>query len=157
MIKNLPKLILSILICEGAGLLGSVFTFSAIPDWYSTLNKPVFSPPNWLFGPVWTALYFLMGISFFLVISKKDEVKSRKAILLFVVQLFFNAIWSVAFFGLRSPLLGFINIVILWVLIVIVIYKFWKINKWAGILLLPYLTWVSFASFLNYNIWILNK
>lgn len=149
--KNLPKFLVSIVICEGAGLIGSVFTFSAIPNWYITLNKPTFSPPNFLFGPVWTTLYFLMGVSLYLVWKKKNSLK------LFWIHLFFNATWSIMFFGLRNPLLGLINILILWLLIVIVIYKFWKINKTAGLLLLPYLAWVSFATYLNYSIWILNK
>lgn len=149
-IKNLTKLILSIAICEGAGLIGSVFTFSAIPNWYITLNKPTFSPPNFLFGPVWTTLYFLMGISLYLIWEKKNSLK------LFWIHLFFNASWSIAFFGLRNPLLGLINILILWILIIMVLYKFWKINKTAGLLLLPYLVWVSFATYLNYSIWIIN-
>lgn len=152
--KNLPKLLFSIGICEGAGIVGSFFTFSAIPAWYKFLNKPSFSPPNWLFGPAWTVLYFLMGISLYLIWTSRK--KTKEALLLFWIHLFFNATWSIAFFGLRSPFLGFINILILLFLILVVIYKFWKINKLAGALLLPYLVWVSFATVLNYNILILN-
>lgn len=151
-IRNLAKLILSIAICEGAGLIGSVFTISAIPNWYITLNKPTFSPPNFLFGPVWTTLYLLMGISLYLIWEKKN----KNVLNIFWIHLFFNATWSIMFFGLRNPLFGLINILILWILIVIVIYKFWKINKTAGLLLLPYLVWVSFATYLNYSIWIIN-
>lgn len=149
-IRNLSKLVLSIAICEGAGIIGSVFTFSAIPNWYITLNKPAFNPPNYLFGPVWTTLYFLMGISLYLIWEKRHSLR------LFWIHLFFNASWSIVFFGLRNPLLGLINILILWVLIVLVLYKFWKIDKTAGLLMLPYLAWVSFATYLNYSIWILN-
>lgn len=154
-IKNLPKLIFSIAICEGAGLVGTIFTFQAIPTWFVFLNKPSFSPPNFLFGPVWATLYALMGIAVYLVKISSKNVKS--AVNLFWIQLFFNVTWSIMFFGLQSPFLGLINILILWVLIIVVIYKFWKINKRAGMLLLPYLIWVSFATFLNYNIWVLNK
>lgn len=154
-IKNLPKLLLSIMICEGAGIVGSIFTFSAIPTWYVTLNKPSFSPPNFLFGPVWITLYFLMGVSVYLVWTSGKKVK--EALRLFWIHLFFNGTWSIMFFGLRSPLLGLVNILILWVLIVMVIYRFWKINRTAGLLLLPYFAWVSFATFLNYNIWLLNR
>lgn len=156
-IKDLPKLLFSIAICEGAGIVGSVFTFPAISTWYQTLNKPSFSPPNFIFGPVWTALYALMGIALYLVISDKGKVKSGQAAKLFLTQLFFNVTWSIMFFGLRNPLLGLINIIILWMLIVIVVYKFLKINLRAGILLLPYLAWVSFAAILNYSIWFLNR
>lgn len=155
MIKNLSKLVFSIVICEGAGLIGSVFTFPAISAWYKFLNKPSFSPPNWLFGPVWTTLYFLMGISLYLIWTSRKKV--QVALFVFWIHLFFNATWSIAFFGLRNPLLGLINILILLFLIIIVIFKFWKINKWAGILLLPYFAWVSFATILNYSVWMLNK
>lgn len=155
-INNLPKLLLSIALCEGAGIIGSIFTFSAIPTWYKTLIKPEFSPPNFLFGPVWTTLFLLMGISVYLIwTSGKKNIKD--ALLLFWIHLFFNTSWSIMFFGLRSPFLGLLNILILWILIVVVVYKFWKINKWSGILLLPYLAWVSFATILNYNIWLLNR
>lgn len=156
-IKNLPGLIISIAICESAGIIGSAFTFSAIPNWFSTLNKPSFSPPNYLFGPVWTILYAFMGISVYLIWQKginKKEV--RKALLIFGIHLFFNTTWSIMFFGLRSPLYGLVNISILWVLIVMVIYKFWKINNWASLILIPYLLWVSFATILNYSIFVLN-
>lgn len=154
-IKDLPKLIFTIIICEGAGLVGSVFTFSAVPTWYQTLNKPTFSPPNAIFGPVWVILYFLMGISVYLIWNSRKQVKGT--LRLFWIHLFFNVTWSIMFFGLRNPFLGLINIFILWVLIVMVIYRFWKINKTAGLLLLPYLAWVTFATFLNYNIWLLNS
>lgn len=154
-IKDLPKLLFSILICEGAGIVGSIFTFSAISTWYVTLSKPTFSPPNFIFGPVWTILYFLMGISVYLIWKSRKKVK--EALNIFWIHLFFNATWSIAFFGFRSPLLGLVNILILWVLVIMVIYRFWKIKWVAGLLLLPYLAWVSFAAFLNYNIWLLNR
>ncbi|OGE33683.1 TspO protein [Candidatus Daviesbacteria bacterium RIFCSPHIGHO2_02_FULL_36_13] len=149
--KNLLKLIFSIGICLGAGVLGSFFTISSIPTWYVTLNKPFFSPPNWVFGPVWTILYILMGYSLYLV-WKKKKVPS-----IFWIQLILNASWSIIFFGMKSPSLALINIAVLWIAIVLTIKSFYKINKLAAYLLYPYLAWVSFASILNYSIWILNK
>ena len=149
--KNLLKLIFSIGICLGAGVLGSFFTISSIPTWYVTLNKPFFSPPNWVFGPVWTMLYILMGYSLYLV-WKKKKVPS-----IFWIQLILNASWSIIFFGMKSPSLALINIAVLWIAIVLTIKSFYKINKLAAYLLYPYLAWVSFASILNYSIWILNK
>jgi len=151
------KLITSILICLFAGLVGSVFTMPAIPTWYAGLNKPSFSPPNWLFGPVWTTLYVLMGISFFLVWEKlKKNPKAKSALDIFVLQLVLNCLWSVIFFGLKAPLLALIEIILLWLVILITIINFFKISKTAGWLLVPYLAWVSFASFLNWTIWRLN-
>lgn len=146
----MPKLIFSIGICLGAGILGSFFTFSAIPTWYQTLNKPSFSPPNWIFGPVWTVLYILMGISLFLVWQKK------KVPTIFWVQLTLNAFWSIVFFGLRNPLLALVDIAALWIAIVLTIKAFNKINKLAAQLLYPYLAWVSFATILNLAIVLLN-
>lgn len=147
---NLIKLFLAIVICESAGLIGSLFTFSAIPTWYATLNKPFFSPPNFVFGPVWTTLYFLMGVSLYLVWMKK------KSLTIFWIQLFFNVTWSLVFFGLKNPLLAFINIIFLWTAIFLTIKHFFRISKLAAYLLVPYLLWVSFASILNLAIVILN-
>lgn len=147
---NIPKLILSIGICLGVGVLGSIFTISSIPTWYATLNKPFFSPPNWVFGPVWTILYILMGISLYLVWIK------RRIPAVFWTQLLLNAIWSIIFFGMKNPLLAFVEIIILWLAIFLTIKSFYKINRLAGNLLIPYLLWVSFASILNLAIVILN-
>lgn len=148
--KNIPLLVLSIGLCLGAGVLGSFFTFSAIPDWYAALNKPSFSPPNWIFGPVWTTLYIMMGISLYLVWQKK------KVPLVFWAQLFLNAIWSIIFFGMKNPGLALIDIIALWITIVLTIKSFSKISKPAGYLLIPYLLWVSFAAILNLSIVLLN-
>lgn len=157
MIKNWPKLLLSLGICEGVGLAGSIFTFQAIPNWYANLNKPSFNPPSFAFGPAWLVLYALMGTASYLIWEKGSHRKDvKKALRLFGIHLFFNGIWSILFFGLRSPILGLIDITVLWFLIVILVYKFWKIDNFAGLLLLPYLTWVSFAAILNYYIFILN-
>lgn len=155
--KLLP-LIISILICESAGIIGSIFTFSAIPTWYMGLNKPWFNPPGFIFAPVWTILYLLMGISLYLIwqkgISKKEN---RKALFVFALQLILNTTWSIIFFGLKSPLGGLFIIIILWVLIIETIRRFYKIDKNASYLLFPYLLWVTFATILNFSLWILNQ
>ena len=148
--KDIIKLIFSIGLCLGAGILGSFFTISSIPTWYATLNKPFFSPPNWIFGPVWTILYVLMGVSLSLVWQKKNVPT------IFWVQLILNAIWSIIFFGMRNPVLALVDIIALWISIFLTIKAFYKINKLAGQLLYPYIAWVSFATFLNLAIVFLN-
>lgn len=155
-IKNWPLLIFAILICEGVGILGSFFTVSTIGTWYVTLTKPSFSPPDFLFGPVWTSLYALMGISFYLIWTAKAKSK-HQAVKFFLVQLGLNALWSIIFFGLKKPGLAFIEIVALWVAIFLTIKTFQKISKVASYLLYPYFVWVSFASVLNLFIWVLNR
>ncbi|MCX9082092.1 MAG: tryptophan-rich sensory protein [Candidatus Methanoperedens sp.] len=152
------KLIFSIFICLFAGFIGSYFTTPAIPTWFATLQKPSFAPPNWVFAPVWTSLYIMMGISLFLVWQKGREDKTVKAaIYLFAGQLVLNALWSFVFFGLRSPLLGLIEIIILWIAILATIMSFMKVSRTAAYLLIPYFLWVSFASIVNFSIWSLNR
>ena len=159
--KNVPesiKLIVSITICLFAGFLGSFFTIPAIPTWYATLAKPSFAPPNWLFFPVWTTLFVMMGISLYLVWRRGLEGQQVKnALVIFAVQLILNVLWSAAFFGLRSPLSGLIEISILWISIAFTIMIFMKISRTAGLLLIPYIIWVSFAATLNFMIWRLNS
>lgn len=155
--KSKLMLILAILVCELAGVIGSFFTIPSIGSWYSKLIKPSFSPPNWLFGPVWTILYLLMGVSAYLVWEKgikKKNVKNSLAV--FGVQLALNILWSIFFFGLHSPLYGLITIALLWVAIAVTLLKFYKISKTAGLLLVPYILWVSFAMVLNFYLWMLN-
>jgi tryptophan-rich sensory protein len=155
--SKLSRLITAILVCEGIGLISTPFTISAIQNWYRYLNKPSFSPPNWVFGPVWTVLYFMMGVSAYLIWVKGLKNKKVKvALIYFLIQLFLNFIWSILFFGLRSPLLALIDIIILWSMIVLTIRKFITISKPASYLLVPYLTWVSFATLLNFSITVLN-
>ncbi len=155
--RHLPKLIASIALCELAGILATPFTLAAIPSWYVFLNRPSFAPPNWLFGPAWTALYLLMGIAFYLIWKQGlKKIKVREAAYYFLAQLFFNFTWSIAFFGLRSPLLGLINILILLALIVATMIKFKPLSQAAFYLLVPYLLWVSFATLLNASIVVLN-
>jgi len=150
------KLLVSIAVCLLAGLLGSIFTTPAISGWYTTLNKPSFNPPNWLFAPVWTTLFILMGIALFLVWRQGVKV-SGVALIFFAVQLIFNILWSFLFFKLQSPHYALLEIIALWLLIAITLLKFLKISNAAGLLLLPYLLWVSFAAFLNFSIYQLNK
>ncbi len=152
--QNKFKLIIALIIPQLAGLLGSIFTSSAIPTWYSTLIKPSISPPNWIFAPVWISLYLLMGISLFLVWKK--GFKDKKAVTFFSIQLILNTFWSIIFFGLNSILFAFIEIVILWIFILLTIIYFYRISKIASYLLIPYILWVSFAAILNYLIFILN-
>lgn len=148
--KKTIKLISIIVGCELVGILGTFFTSTSIPTWYVTLNKPFFSPPNWLFGPVWTLLYFLMGVSFFLVLEKGyKKKKNQLAIKLFLIQLLLNFTWSPIFFGLKSPGLGLVNIIIMLIFIILTIKNFHPISKVAAYLLIPYLMWVSFATLLN--------
>ena len=155
--KDLPKLVISVIGCEAVGVLGTSFTIPAIPAWYATLNKPFFAPPNWVFGPVWTLLYFLMGVSFYLVWKQGIKQKRvRIACLLFLAQLGFNLIWSPIFFGLQAPLLGLIVIMAMWMLIVMTMKKFYLLSRPAFYLLVPYLLWVSFATLLNAAIVVLN-
>jgi tryptophan-rich sensory protein len=155
--RNWLRLILSILICESAGLLGSIFTVSAIPTWYATLNKPPFNPPNWLFGPVWTLLYLLMGIALYLVWKKGWKRKDVKIALgVFFIQLLLNASWSIVFFGAQQILAAFIVIILMWIAILASIFLFYRISKAAAYLLIPYILWVSFAGVLNYSLLILN-
>ena len=147
----------SIIICQLAGIIGSIFTSPSIPLWYANINKPSFNPPNWVFAPVWTTLYLLMGIALFLVWRKGLKRKDLKiAFAVFIFQLILNTLWSILFFGLKSPFVAFIEIVLLWISILISILLFFRISKVAGALLIPYLLWVSFASVLNFAFWRLN-
>lgn len=157
MIKDVISLIVAVILSLSAGAIGSIFTFNSIQDWYQFLEKPVLNPPNWVFGPVWTLLYILMGVALFLIWKKgwKDK-KVKIAINIFFIQLVLNALWSILFFGLQNPLLAFIEIVVLWISIVITMEKFYQISKPAMELLIPYLLWVSFAGYLNAFIWLLN-
>lgn len=151
------KLFISVVFSQLAGIIGSVFTISKIPSWYEALNKPLLNPPSFVFGPVWTALYLLIGVSLYLVWKKGSEgLKIKTAISVFLVQWALNASWSIVFFGLENPALALVNIILMWVFIVWTIILFRKISKTASYLLVPYLIWVSFASYLNYSIWILN-
>ncbi len=151
------RLISSLLIVLIIGSIGTLFTLPKITTWYASLMKPGWAPPNWLFGPVWTTLYILIGISLYLVwregINRRDV---QLALFVFSVQLILNLIWSIVFFGFESILGGFILIILLWLSILFNIIFFYRVSKSAGLLLLPYLLWVTIASYLNYAVYILN-
>jgi benzodiazapine receptor len=151
---SVVRILVSILVCEVAGVLGSVFTISAIPTWYAALQKPWFTPPNWLFAPVWLTLYFLMGVSLYLLWSKKE--RARAALGAFAAQLVLNVLWSVVFFGGHQLFYGFVVIAALWVAILATIALSYRLSRSAAALLLPYIVWVTIASALNYYVWILN-
>ena len=152
------KLVLALVVCQLAGVVGSIFTVKAIPTWYASLNKPVFNPPNWIFGPVWIGLYLLMGISLYLVLTKEPRNPAVKSALwVFGVQLVLNAVWTRLFFGAKLPMLAFIEILVLWIFIILTIVKFRRVSRPAAYLLIPYLLWVSFASVLNLALWLLNR
>lgn len=151
------RLVACVALCEGAGLLGSIFTMQSITTWYAGLEKPWFTPPSWLFGPAWTTLYAMMGLSLFIVWNHHLEYgRSGNAISLFCVQLALNILWSYLFFGLRLPFIAFVDILILWTTILFMVFSSWKLSRIAAFLFVPYLAWVSFASLLNFYIWKLN-
>lgn len=178
--KNFVKLFISIIVCELAGVAGSIFTSSEIAGWYKGIRKPDFNPPGWIFGPAWTLLFVLMGISLYLVWVNKWEIRNKisvdkkeiwnplskrffsgdwakaNIILIFATQLILNIIWSVIFFGMHRPDLAFFEVIMLWVAITFTIINFYRVSKKAAYLLLPYIVWVSFAAILNYTIWMLN-
>lgn len=140
----------SIAICEIAGLIGSLFTRPSIPGWFAGLTKPSFSPPNWLFAPVWIALYALMGIAAYLVYEKRDKIPGvRMTLAFFAAQLLFNVLWSIVFFGAHSLSGGVFVILPLWALILVTILRFATISRAAAYLLIPYILWVSFATVLT--------
>jgi tryptophan-rich sensory protein len=153
-VNEIPKLMVSIIIVFIVGAIGSVATSPQIPVWYATLARPAWAPPNWLFPVVWTILYILIGISLFLVWRKSLE--SKQALVVFAVQLGLNLLWSLVFFGLHSIVGGLVIILMLWMAILANIIVFYRISRWAGLILLPYLVWVSIASYLNYSIYLLN-
>ncbi len=153
---NIAKLIISLIIPLSVGAVAGMFTSQAVPVWYVALNRPSFSPPNWMFGPVWTTLYILLGISFFLI-WKEDTSKQRNlAIKIFSLQMLLNFAWSFIFFYFNMIGAAFIEIILLWISIVTMIYLFYKIKPLAAYLNIPYLCWVSFASVLNGGYYFLN-
>jgi tryptophan-rich sensory protein len=155
---EIAKLVSSLILCQLAGMTGPIFTKPAILSWYVPLKKPFFTPPDWMFAPVWIILYILMGFAAFLVWRKGwHQKQTRSALILFGVQLILNALWSFMFFGLRSPLAGLIEISILSVAILLTLQSFLQISRVAGLLLIPYFLWVAFASGLNLSIWVLNR
>nr|WP_299387395.1 TspO/MBR family protein [Allomuricauda sp.] len=155
--KKLTYIIIAVIVCLLIGFLSSFATQSSVNDWYADLIKPEFNPPNWVFAPVWTILYILMGISAGIVWSKGfHHIWVKTALYHFGFQLLFNALWSIVFFGLKNPFWAFLVILVLLTLIMLTIKWFRVVSKWASYLLVPYLLWVCFATLLNYKIWELN-
>ena len=157
------KILISSIVILVLGFLSGVSTADSIPNWYVTLNKPFFTPPNWLFGPAWTVIYILMGISFgriWQVVAKSRypivQKFARQGLWLFVVQFFLNLIWTPVFFGMQSPGVALFIIIPLAILILLVIRHFFRLDRMAAFVLIPYLVWVTFASFLNLGIYVLN-
>ena len=161
MYKSIFKFVISIIICESAGVFGSLFTFSTVSNWFPTLVKPWFSPPSWIFGPVWVILYFLMGLSLYIIWNYKTQTLSKQKyrkqfFAIFGIQLMLNAFWSFLFFGLKSPLYGLIDILFLDIAVAMTIIYAYRVSKYAGVLLAPYMAWIIFATVLNLEIAILN-
>lgn len=157
-LQGLGGLLLAVFVCQAAGVVGSFFTVEAIPGWYADLAKPSFTPPSWIFAPVWIALYALMGIALHLVWQRGwDAPGVRPAVVLFGVQLVLNALWTPLFFGLHWLLVAFVEIVVLWILILATFLAFRRVSRVAALLLVPYGLWVAFAAALNHSFWLLNR
>ena len=154
---DIIKLIISLALPLLAGFGSTVFTINSIPTWYASLNKPWFSPPNVVFAPIWTILYILMGVALFLVWRSPRNRTRDIGIAVFIAQLAVNVIWTFAFFGLESTLYGLLSIIPLWILIAATIYQFYKVEKRASYLLVPYIVWVSIATALNASVYLLNR
>ena len=149
-------LVVAIVLCFAAAGLGGLVTTPQIPNWYATIAKPTWTPPDWIFGPVWTLLYLMMAVAAWLVWRQNGFADAKLPLTLFAIQLALNSLWSVLFFGLQNPGAAAVEIILLWAAILATLIAFWKLSKWAGGLLAPYLAWVSFATVLNVAIWRLN-
>lgn len=144
-------------LCLGVGGLGGWVTAPAVAEWYPALAKPSWNPPDWVFAPVWTALYILMAVAAWLVWRKgQGGIAIKGAMVLFAVQLFLNLAWSFLFFGARQPGVAFFEIIMLWLALLATIVAFWRVSPTAGLGMLPYIAWVSFAGLLNFAVWRLN-
>lgn len=154
--KDYLMLLLFVVLSLLAGFSGNFLSFDSLTTWYPTLNKPFFNPPNWIFGPVWSLLFILLGVSFWLVWKKRDHPGFKKALTWFIIQFVINILWTGLFFGLQSPLIGFIGILILLGFIITMYRSFKQIDKTAANLNIPYICWVSFATILNGTILFMN-
>jgi benzodiazapine receptor len=155
---NMKKLIFSLVICQLAGIISRFFTTASTRTWYNTLAKPSFTPPDWMFGAIWSLLFIFMGIALFLVWTAEVPTKTKQiAMILFFIQLLLTSAWNFLFFALKSPLSGFINILVLIIFILLTMFTFYPICKKAGYLLVPYLLWIVFSAILNYSVWALNR
>jgi len=156
--KDWWKLLVTLAASFAAAGIGSLFTINSIPTWYANLNRTFLTPPNWVFGPVWTLLYILMAIAAYLVWHQtKDKITVKQGLVFWSEQLILNAVWSIIFFGGHQIFLGFITIIVLWLVILATIVWFFRVSRLAGWLMIPYILWVSFATLLNYSIWLVNR
>lgn len=157
--NKITKILIVVVTCLCIGYFSGIITRESIQDWYPTLIKPSFNPPNWLFAPVWSMLYAMMGVAAGLVWHRMDtdRINVRKGLQFFAIQLALNFLWSYLFFGLHNPLLALAELAVLWLMIFETYIVFRKVDKIAGMLLLPYLAWVSFAGILNAAICWLNR
>ena len=151
------KFLISILLPLSLGAIAGMFTSQSVPEWYAALNRPSFNPPNWIFGPVWTTLYILMGISFFLIWKQEASKVRNRAILIFLLQLLLNFAWSFIFFYFNMIGLALVEIILLWISIVMMLVVFYKIKPLASYINIPYLLWVTFATVLNASYYFLNR
>jgi benzodiazapine receptor len=154
--KKLLTFVGCILLTLTVGGVSGIATINGVKSWYTTLKKPSFNPPNYLFGPVWTILYFLMGVSLYMVVSNSKSTTLKRPLAIFGLQLVLNFFWSVIFFNLHQVGWALVEILLMWVSIIFMIIEFYRINKIAGLLQLPYIIWVSFATLLNASIFCLN-
>ena len=154
--SNIIKLIVSLLLPLSVGAVAGIFTSQAVPTWYSSLNRPSFNPPNWVFGPVWTSLYILLGFSFYLIWKENPSDNKNLAIKVFLIQILLNFAWSFIFFYFKLIGVALFEIILLWIIISLMIYLFYKIKPIAAYLNIPYLLWVSFATILNSAYYYLN-
>lgn len=154
--RKYSSLFLFIVICLSVGWIGSIATGTSREIWYVALQKPPLNPPDWIFAPVWITLYIFMAIAGWRIWETQDS-KRNQIRFLFVVQLCLNGVWSFLFFGLRNPLIGLMDIVLLWTCLFVLTLGAWRTERIAGFLLMPYLIWVSFATYLNAAIWCLNR
>lgn len=155
--KQWIALLLLVFGCLAVGSLGSLVTMPSIPTWYAFLKKPPLNPPNWIFAPVWTTLYIMMGVAVWLITLLKKSFRRNKALVFFVIQLILNFGWSYVFFGKQLLLFAFLEVILLWLVILITLIKFYRLKPFAGLLLIPYILWVSFATYLTGAVWYLNK
>ncbi|MBU0981285.1 tryptophan-rich sensory protein [Patescibacteria group bacterium] len=154
---NFLKLVFSVIVCQCAGIVGSLSVGTSVTTWYEPMLKPSFAPPNWVFAPVWTIMYTLMGIALYLIISdSKKSAERNVGLFFFGLQLVLNSLWTFLFFGLQNPPAAFLEIVLMWFCIFATVYYFWRVRKQAAYLLIPYLMWISFALVLNYAFWQIN-
>jgi tryptophan-rich sensory protein len=155
--KRLLPLGLFLLLAFAAAAMGALATATSVETWYPTLRKPSWNPPSWVFGPVWTLLYILMAVATWRAWSVGDALAARRTASLYSAQLTLNALWSILFFGMRRPDIALAEIIVLWAVLIVILVRFWRLDRVAAALWLPYLGWVTFAAVLNGAIWSLNR